>query len=190
MTRGSAKTILLQIGDPVLVRRRGVLEGVGPGTLERPFDYGAGPRESIAVTWGDVASAYFSTGIPDITVYSEATPAVRMYHAFIRSMGALTAVAPWRRMLESSAQWIPEGPSDLERGARHTIIVAEVEDGDGRVIRSRMRTPDAYSMTATTAAAVASRVLAGDFEPGFQTPARVYGADFPLSLSGVAREDL
>jgi len=37
---------------------------------------------------------------------------------------------------------------------------------------------------------IASRVLAGDFEPGFQTPARVYGADFPLRFGEVSREDL
>jgi hypothetical protein len=34
------------------------------------------------------------------------------------------------------------------------------------------------------------RVLAGDLEPGFQTPARVYGPDFLTSFEGVVREDL
>jgi short subunit dehydrogenase-like uncharacterized protein len=52
-----------------------------------------------------------------------------------------------------------------------------------------MRTPEAYSMTGATATAIAARVASGDFEPGFQTPARVYGADFPLTLAGVTRED-
>jgi hypothetical protein len=33
-------------------------------------------------------------------------------------------------------------------------------------------------------------VLAGDLEPGFQTPARVYGSDFVLGIPGVVREDL
>jgi hypothetical protein len=37
---------------------------------------------------------------------------------------------------------------------------------------------------------IAARVLAGDVEPGFQTPARVYGADLPLSFDGVLREDI
>jgi short subunit dehydrogenase-like uncharacterized protein len=190
MTRGSAKTIFLQMGDPVLVRRRGSLTGIASGSLSRSFDYGAGPRESIAVTWGDVATAYFSTGIADITVYSEATPAVRMYHAFVSSMSVVTPLAPWRLMLQSSTEWMPDGPSDAERKTRHMVIVSEVEDSHGGIIRCRMRTPDAYSMTATTASALASRVLAGDLEVGFQTPARVYGADYPLSMAGVTREDL
>jgi hypothetical protein len=40
------------------------------------------------------------------------------------------------------------------------------------------------------AAAVLERVLAGDIEPGFQTPGRVYGSDFVLGIPGTQREDL
>jgi len=189
LTRGSAKTIILQIGDPVWVRRGGILQQVPPGTVFRDFDYGSGPRQSIAVTWGDVASAYFSTGVPDVTVYSEATPAVRIHHTLLRSLGWALPLTPWRAILEASAAWMPDGPSELERASRRTTIVAEVEDGRGRVTGSRISTPDAYSTTAATAVAVAARLLAGEVRPGFQTPARIYGADFPLSLSGVHRED-
>ncbi len=189
LTRGSARTIAQQVGDPVWVRRGGVLGRVPPGSVARELDYGAGLRKSIAVTWGDVVSAYYSTGVPDITVYSEATPAVRMHHALIRSFGWAIPLTPWRQMLEAGTEWMPEGPSDFERMTRQTIIVAEVEDADGRVFSSRIRTADAYSVTAMTATAIASRLLAGDLRPGFQTPARVYGADFPLSLPGVHRED-
>jgi short subunit dehydrogenase-like uncharacterized protein len=190
MTRGSAKTIALQVGDPVWVRRGGILGRAPAGALERTFDYGSGPRQSLAVTWGDVVSAYFSTGVPDITVYSEATLAVRTHHALLQMFGWAIPLTPWRETLATGSDWLPEGPTELERRQRRTVIVAEIEDLDGRLVRSRMRTPDAYSMTGSTAAAVAARVLAGDFERGFQTPARVYGADFPLSLAGVEREDM
>ena len=36
---------------------------------------------------------------------------------------------------------------------------------------------------------LAQKILSGDFTPGFQTPAGVYGADFVLSLDGVSRQD-
>jgi short subunit dehydrogenase-like uncharacterized protein len=67
--------------------------------------------------------------------------------------------------------------------------VAEVEDATGRRVRARLRTPEAYTFTCTTALAILERVLAGDVEPGFQTPARVYGPDFVLPFAGVSRED-
>jgi short subunit dehydrogenase-like uncharacterized protein len=190
LTRGSAKTIVMQVGDPVWVRRGGALTRVPAGALERAFDYGGGSRPSVAVTWGDVVSAYFSTGIPDITVYSEATPAVRMHHALVQSFGWAIAMTRWREMLMAASQWMPEGPTDEDRRRRTTVIVVDVEDDRGHVETSRLTTPDAYSMTASTATAVARRVLAGDYEAGFQTPARVFGSDFPLSIEGVQRIDV
>ncbi len=190
MTRGSAKTIILQLGDPVWVRRGGALTRVPAGALQRPFDYGAGPTSSIAVTWGDVVSAYFSTGIPDITVYSEATPAVQMHHALLQSFGWAIPMTPWRQILSAATRSMPEGPTEDQRRKRQTVIVVEIEDSEGRVTGSRLKTPDAYSMTALTATGVAGRVLAGDHQAGFQTPARIYGADFPLTIEGVERVDL
>jgi short subunit dehydrogenase-like uncharacterized protein len=70
------------------------------------------------------------------------------------------------------------------------VFVAEVEGTSGNRASSRLRTPEAYTFTAMVAPVIAARVLAGDVEAGFQTPARVYGADFPLKFEGVTREDL
>jgi len=69
-------------------------------------------------------------------------------------------------------------------------IVAEAENGDGRRVRARLTTPEAYDFTGTTAAAIARRVCAGEHEAGFQTPGRVFGPDFVLGFAGVSRHDL
>ena len=55
---------------------------------------------------------------------------------------------------------------------------------------ARLHGPEAYDFTALAAAAVAARVVAGDVEAGFQTPARVYGSDLVLACTGVTRVDL
>src|SRR5262249_59153768 len=70
-SRGSARTTIDQIGKKVLVRRGGELRRIDPASLERSFDYGQGPSASLAVSWADVVSAYYSTGAPDIDVYFE-----------------------------------------------------------------------------------------------------------------------
>ena len=51
-------------------------------------------------------------------------------------------------------------------------------------------TADGYDFTALAAVAIAERVIGGEFEPGFQTPGGVYGADFVLSIEGTTRIDL
>jgi len=62
------------------------------------------------------------------------------------------------------------------------VMVAEAVDPWRRVSRIRMRTLDGYTVSELAAAAAVQRVLAGDWSPGFQTPARVFGSDFILGL--------
>jgi short subunit dehydrogenase-like uncharacterized protein len=190
MSRGSARTILEDFANPITIRRHGRLESVAPGTLEHVFDYGRGARKSVAVGWGDVASAYYTTGIPDISVYFEATLAVRATVQAKRVWGPMLG-SPWSKLWwQAHLPMVPPGPSSRMRAERAAVLVAEAEDAHGQKTISRLRTPEAYTMTAMTAPAVAERVLAGDLELGFQTPAKVYGADFVLSFPGVTREDL
>ena len=67
--------------------------------------------------------------------------------------------------------------------------MAEVEDPWQQVRSARLTTPDGYEFGCEITAAIAQRVLAGDFRPGFRTPAAVYGADFVLEMGRVVRSD-
>jgi hypothetical protein len=53
-----------------------------------------------------------------------------------------------------------------------------------------VRTPEGYSLTATTAIDAAYRVVSGEIKPGFQTPSRAFGGDYILNFDDVMREDL
>jgi short subunit dehydrogenase-like uncharacterized protein len=189
LTRGSAKT-LVEAVDAGVVRRGGAITRLPLGSRERRFDYGDGPRPSLNVSWGDVATAYYTTGIPNIETYVEATPLVQGTLAGSRYFGWLLRTAPWQAMMRAATDMLPEAAGEEERAAARMTIVAEAEDGSGRGVRARLTTPESYGFTGVTAAAIARRALAGDVEAGFQTPARVYGSDLVLGFAGVVREDL
>lgn len=192
MSPGSAKSFVEYAGQPIRVRRGGRLVDIVPGSLERVFDYGPvrGRRLSSALSWGDTASAWYTTGIPNITTYFETTPQLRAALAASRFMGPLMESAAMQAWMKSWADVVSAGPGEEQRATRRMTLVAEAIDAAGRCVASRTETPDSYAFTAATAARIAERVVAGDLEPGFQTPARVYGADFALSFDGVVREDL
>ncbi|MCY1080244.1 saccharopine dehydrogenase family protein [Archangium lansingense] len=189
ISRGSFRTLAEGAGQSILIRRGGNILGIVPGSLERELDFGSGPRPSLAMSWGDVSSAYYSTGIPDIEVYCDAIPALRMMVMANRWFGGGLASDAGRLGLELQARALPDGPTGEQRAGRQGVIVAEVEDAAGRRLRGRLRTPEAYGFSCTTALALVERVLAGDLETGAQTPARVYGPDFVLSFAGVLREE-
>jgi short subunit dehydrogenase-like uncharacterized protein len=189
LSPGSAKT-LLENADLGLARRDGAITPLRLGSVEREFDFGAGPRPCLNVSAADIVTAYYTTGIPNVTTFVEATPLLRLL-----PLGLL--MAPWlrtptgaavSRALADAVWRDPPGSVDPATVSMH--VIAEVEDDNGRRARARLTTPEAYAFTGTTAAAIACRVLAGDHEPGFQTPARLFGPDFVLSLAGVSRQDL
>lgn len=188
LSPGSAKTLLEHV-DLGVVRRGGVVTPLRLGSIERAFDFGGAARPCLNVSFVDVVTAYYTTGIGDVTTFVEATPLLRllpiglMLAPLIRSpfgelVGRALADAVWRD---------PPGTTDTD--SYRMTVVAECSDGNGRTVRSRLTTPEAYDFTGVTAAAIAARVAAGEAEPGFQTPARLFGADFVLDFAGVRRED-
>ena len=148
----------------------------------------AGPRTAMTIPWGDVSTAYHSTGIPDIEVYMAAPwrPA--------RRPGPCTLVGwllrPGPALVEEAHPVRTAGAQRRGAGPRPVPVVGRGVATAGRTAVSRLEGPEGYTLTVMAALAVVqSEVLAGTAPPGFQTPSRAYGADFVLTLEGVARHD-
>jgi len=189
-SRGTARSALGLMSSEVVIRRNGRLASVPVGRMERTFDFGEGERTSMALSWPDAATAYHTTGIPNIEAYMEAGAATRVLAPLTARIGEALRFPVLRSVLRLGTSALPEGPSDAARALDRAVIVAEAEDGWRRVSRARLVTTDGYDFTALAAVAIAARVIGGDFELGFQTPGRVYGADLVLGIEGTTRIDL
>lgn len=85
---------------------------------------------------------------------------------------------------------LPDGPSSQERDRERARAVVEVTDSDGNLARSVIETVNGYSYTPLVAVEAARRMLAGEKRPGFDTPARLFGAGFAESIAGTRVYDL
>jgi len=178
MSRGTFRSALGLTGPTVIVRREGVVRHLPVGRLQRRFNFGAGEKTSVAVSWPDVITGQHTTGVASIEAYAEADLLSRLsYRAGALAAGAFGSEAVRRVLQPLSAAW-PEQPSvEQRRTAGHSVVV-EAIDPWRRVTSFGLRTLDGYSVTTITAGAIVERVLDGDHVPGFQTPAGRYGADF------------
>jgi short subunit dehydrogenase-like uncharacterized protein len=186
---GTLRTVVRSLGPGFHVRHGGRLILLR-SPLEHRFDHGGSRRTSLAVDWADAVTAWHTTGIPDIEVYLELLPWEREAVLMSRGLAGCLRSPLGQALLRARIGALPEGPAAAERRRARCTVVAEAEDLSGRRAISRLHTPDAYTFTSVAAVAVVRRVLAGDLRAGFQTPARVYGADFVLGLDGASREDL
>jgi short subunit dehydrogenase-like uncharacterized protein len=185
LSHGTATTMVEHRARGGLVRRDGRLVRVPTAWRTRLIDYGDRKlRTAITIPWGDIATAYRTTGIPNIEVYA-AVPKVARYAAVAsRYAGPLLATSLVKKLLKRRIDARPPGPDrlELERGA--SFVWGRVEDANGNAVEARVRGPNGYALTAHSALLILRRVLAGDFSPGFQTPARQYGANFILEVPG------
>jgi short subunit dehydrogenase-like uncharacterized protein len=160
MSRGSVTSVGEILGVGLLVRSDGAI-AVRPDAAPARFDFGAGPVDSVPLSFGDLVTAWKSTGIANIAMF----------------------VNIKENVLPEGVAAMPDGPSLEERVANRASAVAEVTGIDGTVVRARIDTLNGYSYTPLAAVEALRLVVAGQFEPGFQTPGTVFGAGFATSIA-------
>lgn len=190
VSRGTAKSGIENMQRGGRIRRQGKIVSVPPAWKMRPADFGRGPVQTVSIGWGDVSTAYYSTGIPNVETYMAFPRAMVNGLYLLRWFGPLMYSRPVKNLLKSLLNIAPPGPAEETRKRGLALIVGEVSDTTGRTVRSRLQTSEGYSFTAQATVEIMRRMLASDWKAGFQTPSRVYGADFVLQFPKVRREDL
>lgn len=190
MSRGTARTMIESASEGLRVRRDGMIRSRPAGSLERHFDFGAGPARGLAMPWGDVSTAFHSTGIPNVEVYFILSgPLPRLVKAS-RFIAPLLRQPLVQRFLKARVDAMPEGPSEAERASSRATLLAEAEAPGEKTARAMLETPNGYTLTHQAAVEIALRVLRGDAPTGFHTPSSAFGADFVLELPDCIRTDL
>jgi short subunit dehydrogenase-like uncharacterized protein len=190
LSRGTATTMVENIQRGGAIRRGGKITPVPAAWKQRDINFGDRVRHVVTLPWGDVSTAFHSTGIPNIEVYTAAPAAAVRGMIMSRYLGWLMATAPAQDFLKGRIRAGAPGPSDAQRASAVARLWGEAWDDDGNKVVSRLRTPDGYTLTALTSVAAAEKVLAGGAKPGFQTPSLAFGADFILEIVGSEREDV
>ena len=188
---GTMKTALENAPKGGLVRRGGKLLRVAPAAFVREIPFADKPRQAMSIPWGDLATAYRSTGIPDITVYMAASPAAIRGAQLMRYGAPLLGLKPVQAFLRARIEQRVKGP-DLEQRARGSaqfwgrVSAAPALPATAvQSVEMTLQIGDGYTFTAEAALECAARVLASAVQPGAWTPSLAFGADFASSLPGV-----
>jgi hypothetical protein len=151
-SRGTLETAVEGLGRPGAVRRGGRIVPVPPAWRTRRIDFGDGrPRDATTIPWGDVSTAWHSTGIPDVEVYAAMPAAARRLLAASRWLAPVLRSGPVRRALARRVRAGPAGPDEAARGRGVGLLWGEAVAADGRRVEARLRTPEPYTLTARTA---------------------------------------
>lgn len=184
LSPGTAKTSFEGLAKGGRVRRDGQLTQVPLAYRTREIDFGAGVRPAVSIPWGDVSTAYYTTGIGNITAYIGANDVLirrlrRLNHwRWLLGLNAVQNFAK-RRIAKRVS-----GPDAATRERSVTRVWGEVRNKAGEIRTARMQTANGYDVTVHGALAVVERVLNQSVSPGATTPAQLMGADFASRLPG------
>jgi short subunit dehydrogenase-like uncharacterized protein len=184
LSKGTAKTALESAGVGSRMRRDGKIMDVPFASQVRRIDFGNGERLAVGIAWGDVSTAYYSTGIPNIEVFSATSPngLKRMQRAnMLKSLLRRRLV---QHFLKRRIDRRLEPPNQAQRDSNPTFVWGEARNAAGKVVTARLVTANGYALTVASALGIMSRLLETSYSAGYATPGMLVGADFVTTLPG------
>jgi len=182
---GTAKTSVEGLGNGGRARIDGKLVRVPLAWKSRTFERDGESRSAMTIPWGDVYTAFLSTGIPNIEVYMAVSPKTIANVRRMRLLGPLLRTSFVQNRMKRRVEKTVRGPSDDKRESTVTHVWGEVRDAGGREIRRRLVTPNGYALTVTASLGIVERLLRDRAPAGFSTPSQLMGAEYVLLLPGV-----
>ena len=190
VSHGTAMTMVENFASGGQVRENGVLKQVPTVYKTRDIDFAEGTRRHcMTIPWGDVVTAYKSTGIGNVLVYTATPKKATTWLKRLRPLLPIIGFGPIQNMIKKRIDAAPAGPSDKARAESHTLLWGEAKNAAGDTFVSRLRTPEGYTLTVKMALRIAQKVAGGEYKAGFQTPSTAYGKDLVLELEGTSRSD-
>ena len=188
ISRGTAITSIEGLGEAGKIRKNGVITDVPVAHKIKEIKFGDEFRSTgVTIPWGDVSTAFYTTGIPNIEVFlgMKASQVKNIKHS--RNLGWLLKWRPIKNYLIKKIKQRPAGPDENRRETGVSFVRGEVTNKAGEKISAYLKTPEGYKLTVFMALHITEKVLNDNFKTGFQTPALAYGADLILEMDGVKR---
>ena len=183
VSRGTMNTMIESIGQGGAIRRDGRIERVPMLFDIRTIPFESGPRPAMTIPWGDVATAFRTTGIPNIRVYRGASAGT------IKRTKRLVMLEPLlrNRVAKKILQMLiakRTGPDEKQRAEAHVELWGRVANARGEEATMTMRVAEGYTFTVLSTLAAVERVLTSPPPAGALTPSLAFGPEFVKEIPG------
>ena len=190
LSHGTAITVIENLGKGSNRREKGTIIHTKSGYNTQLFDFGFTQKIGVEIPWGDVSTAHFSTGIPNITVYNVLPKSLIKNMKRSNYLGFILGARWIKNLMIKKIKKQPAGPNEQMRQEAKVYILGIANNGTNE-IKALLQMPEGYWLTAHTAVKIANEILHNNnIATGYKTPASFFGADFILSIDGVSRKDL
>ncbi|ANU14902.1 putative integral membrane protein [Planococcus halocryophilus Or1] len=181
---GTFKTMIQGIGSTSMHRKDGVLEPVTLGSQHRIIDFGRGSRSAMGIPWGDVSTAYYTTGVPTISTWIPMSKP-KIQSARLMKIASPLFASDWvKEMLQKQVEKRVKGPNNEFRANTPAYIWGEARNAEGVLKVARLQTANVYDLTVYGSLDLVRRLLSEQIDGGYYTPAGLFGSSLVEKLPG------
>ncbi len=184
LSRGTSRTMIEGLGYGGIIRQNGKLKQIALGDKVMEVDFGAFKTKALCIPWGDVATAWRSTGIPNIEVYSGQPDKLIAAARLSRWINGILRLRFIKNYLLKKTDKKPAGPDKEKRENGRSYLWGRVTDPEGNSKETRLETLSGYLLTAKTATMIAEKILTTEVRSGYYTPAQYFGEGLILEIEG------
>jgi short subunit dehydrogenase-like uncharacterized protein len=184
LSHGTAITMAGKIGEGGAARENGKIVKKPLGQKGMWVNFGEKKLFVMTIPWGDVSTAYTTTGIPNIETYTGMAPKIHRMLKLQWAFNWLLRTEFVRNIIRKKIKAKPAGPNDEQRKNSSSLVWGEVSNVTGKTISAAIRSLDGYSLTAHSSLIISKKILADNFKAGYQTPAGCYGENLVNEIPG------
>jgi short subunit dehydrogenase-like uncharacterized protein len=184
VSHGTAMTMASKLGEGGAMRRNGKIVRSPLGRQGMWIDFEDKRYFVMSIPWGDVSTAHFTTGIPNIETYVGVKPSVYRALKLQPLFNWLLRTSFMRSYIKSRISKRPAGPTDEQRQNARSLIWGQVTNDKGEKETARLSCADGYTLTMHASLLISQKILSGNFSAGYQTPASAYGENLVTEIPG------
>jgi short subunit dehydrogenase-like uncharacterized protein len=173
---GTLKTALESLGGGTLRRQSGKIVKTPSTETQRNIDFGRGAVPAMAISWGDVSSAYYTTGIPNIDTWIPVPGKRAGVLKVLNASRPLLATRAMQLVLKKLVSKYVQGPDEERRKKTRTWVWGEATNSAGEKKTVRIELGNVYDVTVDAALMVVAHLLETQHDGGSCTPAMLLGS--------------
>lgn len=184
VSHGTAMTIVSRLGEGGASRQNGKIVREPIAKKGMWVDFGEKKLFVMSIPWGDISTAYFTTGIPNIETYTGVKPIVYKIMKMQGLFNGLLKLEWVKNIIRKKIKKGPAGPSDGMRSKAKAMVWGEALNANGLRVEDHFSCADGYTLTVHSTLIIAKKILEGNFRYGYQTPAACYGEELVKEIPG------
>lgn len=183
ISHGTMSTMVGNLGEKSFSRIDSVLVQEPLGKNGKEFQFGSENKFCISIPWGDLFSAFYSTGIPNISTYIASNKWLHYVLKFHIILNPVLKNSLTRKFLNWYVDKFVTGPS-AEKNLKGKSFVTGIAFNSQKRLEIQIVTAESYRLTALSSLHIAQLCASGNYKIGFQTPATCYGENLIFDIDG------